>query len=77
MFALFHVEYPVDVSYTPDEKFKRWKYTTYNTIAYFWTPHLVKSKEREANGPTQTGLFDLYLDEFDEEWTTQSKNSTT
>ncbi|XVE71991.1 hypothetical protein DITRI_Ditri11bG0002500 [Diplodiscus trichospermus] len=69
---LSRVEYPVDVSYTADEKFKRWKYTTYNfTIAYFWTPHLVKSKEREAKGPTQTGLFNLYLDEFDEEWTTQ------
>ena len=69
---MFQVEYPVDVSYTPNEKFKRWKYTTYNfTIAFFWTPHLVKSKEREANGPTQTGLFNLYLDEFDEEWTTQ------
>ncbi|XP_022759964.1 protein trichome birefringence-like 19 [Durio zibethinus] len=69
---LSRVEYPLDVSYTADEKFKRWKYTTYNfTIAYLWTPHLVKSKEREANGPTQTGLFNLYLDEYDEEWTAQ------
>ncbi|XVF71066.1 hypothetical protein PTKIN_Ptkin12aG0004800 [Pterospermum kingtungense] len=69
---LSRVEYPIDVSYTPDEHFKRWKYTTYNfTIAYFWTPHLVKSKLREADGPTQTGLFNLYLDEFDVEWTTQ------
>ncbi|XP_039054444.1 protein trichome birefringence-like 19 [Hibiscus syriacus] len=70
---LSRVEYPIDVSYTPDERFKRWTYTTYNfTIAYFWTPHLVKSEEREDNrGPTQTGLFNLYLDEFDERWTTQ------
>ncbi|XP_022772051.1 protein trichome birefringence-like 19 [Durio zibethinus] len=69
---LSRVEYPVDVSYTPDEKFKRWKYTTYNfTIAFFWTPHLVKSKQTDVNGPTKTGLFNLYLDEFDEEWTTQ------
>ncbi|OMP11275.1 hypothetical protein COLO4_03922 [Corchorus olitorius] len=69
---LSRVEYPIDVSYTADERFKRWKYTSYNsTIAYFWTPHLIKSKERDANGPTQTGLFNLYLDEFDEEWTTQ------
>ncbi|XP_022770029.1 protein trichome birefringence-like 19 [Durio zibethinus] len=69
---LSRVEYPVDVSYTPDDNFKRWKYTTYNfTIAYFWTTYLVKSKQREVNGPTQTGLFNLYLDEFDEKWTTQ------
>ncbi|KAL5808250.1 hypothetical protein ACOSQ3_028941 [Xanthoceras sorbifolium] len=69
---LSRVEYPVDVSYTPDERFKRWKYTNYNfTLAIFWTPHLVKAKEADSNGPTHTGLFNLYLDEFDEEWTTQ------
>ncbi|KAK8694470.1 hypothetical protein V6N13_072021 [Hibiscus sabdariffa] len=69
---LSRVEYPIDASYTPDERFKRWKYTTYNfTVAYFWTPHLVKSEEREDSGPTQTGLFNLYLDEFDERWTTE------
>ncbi|TXG57852.1 hypothetical protein EZV62_015681 [Acer yangbiense] len=69
---LSRVEYPVDVSYTPDERFKRWKYTTYNfTLAMYWTPHLVKAKEADSNGPTHTGLFNLYLDEFDEEWTTQ------
>ncbi|KAK0585107.1 hypothetical protein LWI29_023528 [Acer saccharum] len=69
---LSRVEYPVDVSYTPDERFKRWKYTTYNfTLAIYWTPHLVKAKEADSNGPTHTGLFNLYLDEFDEEWTTQ------
>ncbi|KAI9153400.1 hypothetical protein LWI28_010762 [Acer negundo] len=67
------VEYPVDVSYMPDERFKRWKYTTYNfTLANYWSPHLVNAKEADSNGPTDTGLFnDLYLDEFDEEWTTQ------
>ncbi|KAJ8751780.1 hypothetical protein K2173_025966 [Erythroxylum novogranatense] len=69
---LSRVEYPIDVSYTPDEHFKRWRYTTYNfTIATFWTPHLVKTEQADANGPTHTGLFNLYLDEFDEEWTTQ------
>ncbi|KAK4834081.1 hypothetical protein QYF36_016515 [Acer negundo] len=62
------VEYPVDVLYMPDERFKRWKYTTYNfTLANYWSPHLVKAKEADSNGPTETGLFnDLYLDEFDE-----------
>ncbi|KAK9271824.1 hypothetical protein L1049_002189 [Liquidambar formosana] len=69
---LSRVEYPIDTSYTPDENFKRWTYKTYNfTIATFWTPHLVKAKEADPNGPTNSGLFSLYLDEFDEKWTTQ------
>lgn len=68
----FQVKYPIDVSYTPDEKFKRWLYTDYNfTVATFWSPFLVRSKEADPNGPTLTGLFNLYLDEFDEDWTTQ------
>ncbi|XVF71067.1 hypothetical protein PTKIN_Ptkin12aG0004900 [Pterospermum kingtungense] len=68
---LSRVEYPEDVSFTPNERFKRWKYTTYNfTIASFWTTHLIKSIKREANGPIQNSIFDLYLDEFDEQWTT-------
>ncbi|OWM64456.1 protein trichome birefringence-like 19 [Punica granatum] len=66
------IEYPIDVSYTKDERFKRWRYTTYNfTLASFWTPHLVKSAETDSNGPTHTGLFSLYLDETDENWTSQ------
>ncbi|KAK7316231.1 hypothetical protein VNO77_35093 [Canavalia gladiata] len=69
---LSRVEWPIDVSYTTDEYFKRWKYPSYNfTIATFWTPHLVKTKMADSNGPTHTGLFNLYLDEFDETWTTQ------
>ncbi|XP_077223148.1 protein trichome birefringence-like 19 [Tasmannia lanceolata] len=69
---LSKVAYPVDVSYTPEEKFKRWLYTDYNfTLASFWSPYLVRNKEADPNGPTLTGLFNLYLDEFDEDWTTQ------
>lgn len=70
---LSRVEYPIDVSYTKDERFKRWKYTTYNfTMATFWTPHLVKGRDSDPNGgPTNTGLFSLYLDEFDDNWSTQ------
>ncbi|XP_048434006.1 protein trichome birefringence-like 19 [Pyrus x bretschneideri] len=70
---LSRVEYPIDVSTTEDQRFIRWKYTSYNfTMATFWTPHLVKSKEATyTDGPTKTGLFELYLDEFDEAWTTQ------
>ncbi|KAH6761806.1 TRICHOME BIREFRINGENCE-LIKE 19 [Perilla frutescens var. hirtella] len=69
---LSRVEYPYDVSPTSDEHFKRWKYVNYNfTMSYFWSPFLVRSGERDADGPTHTGLFNLYLDEFDESWTTQ------
>ncbi|KAK2987461.1 hypothetical protein RJ640_012120 [Escallonia rubra] len=69
---LSRVEYPIDASYTSDENFKRWRYTSYNfTLATFWTPFLVKAREEDPNGPTHTGLFNLYLDEFDEKWTTQ------
>ncbi|KAI4352290.1 hypothetical protein L6164_006557 [Bauhinia variegata] len=69
---LSRAEWPVDVSYTPDEHFKRWKYPSYNfTIAIFTVPYLVKAKEADPNGPTKTGLFSLYLDEVDERWITQ------
>ncbi|XP_047311568.1 protein trichome birefringence-like 19 [Impatiens glandulifera] len=60
---LSRAEYPIDVSYTSDEHFKRWQYTSYNfTLAYFWTPFLVNSRT------TNTGLFNLYLDEPDDQW---------
>ncbi|KAK4758363.1 hypothetical protein SAY87_019664 [Trapa incisa] len=66
---LSKVEYPVDASYTSDEHFKRWKYQTYNfTLAIFTSPHLVKTKEADSDGPTHTGLFNLYLDEVDDQW---------
>ncbi|XP_043699424.1 protein trichome birefringence-like 19 [Telopea speciosissima] len=69
---LSRVMYPVDASYTKDEGFKRWHYTTYNyTLATFLTPYLVKAKQTDENGPTGTGLFNLYLDEFNEDWRTQ------
>ncbi|KAL6551659.1 hypothetical protein OROGR_007813 [Orobanche gracilis] len=69
---LSRVEYPMDVSPTSDEHFKRWKYVNYNfTLAYFTTPFLVRSEERDSDGPTHTGIFNLYLDEPDESWATQ------
>ncbi|XP_027922323.1 protein trichome birefringence-like 19 isoform X1 [Vigna unguiculata] len=69
---LSRVEWPIDVSYTSDEYFKRWKYPSYNfTMATFWTPHLVRSSVGDPNGPSNTGLFNLYLDEHDEKWTTE------
>ncbi|KAM1954446.1 hypothetical protein EV1_023618 [Malus domestica] len=70
---LSRVEYPIVVSSTEDQRFIRWKYTSYNfTLAAFWTPYLIKSKQvTYTEGPTKNGLFELYLDEFDEAWTTQ------
>ncbi|TKY50076.1 trichome birefringence 19 [Spatholobus suberectus] len=67
---LSRVEWPIDVSYTDDFSFKRWKYSSYNfTMATFWTPYLVRAKQADSNGV----LFNVYLDEFDEKWTTQIK----
>ncbi|XP_042485309.1 protein trichome birefringence-like 19 [Macadamia integrifolia] len=72
MCLLSRVMYPEDASYIPDEGFKRWYYTAYNfTLATFLTPYLVKVKESDPNGPMGTGLFNLYLDEFNEDWRTQ------
>ncbi|XP_065861843.1 protein trichome birefringence-like 19 [Euphorbia lathyris] len=69
---LSRVEYPIDVSNTSDEQFKTFKYPSYNfTMATFWSPHLIKSEESDTNGPTHTGLFNLYLDQLDQKWTTQ------
>ncbi|KAL5709355.1 hypothetical protein ACHQM5_020055 [Ranunculus cassubicifolius] len=69
---LSRVEYPVEVSNSPDKQSTRWKYIVYNfTIEIFWSPYLVKSREIDSKGPTNNGLFNLYLDEFDESWTTK------
>ncbi|XP_022844791.1 protein trichome birefringence-like 19 [Olea europaea var. sylvestris] len=55
---LSRVENPIDAHFNGSE------YLSYNfTIARFWSPFLVKSKEENSD------LFNLYLDEFDESWT--------
>ncbi|KAG4914819.1 hypothetical protein JHK87_052376 [Glycine soja] len=64
---LSRVEWPIDVSYTDDFSFKR-QYSSYNfTMATFWSPYLVRSKQVDSNG----GLYHVYLDEFDEIRTNQ------
>ncbi|KAK4341380.1 hypothetical protein RND71_039881 [Anisodus tanguticus] len=64
--------YPIDDSISPDENFKRWKYVDYNfTLATYWSPFLIRMNETDADGPTKTGLFNLYLDEADDKWATQ------
>ncbi|KAG6415673.1 hypothetical protein SASPL_123087 [Salvia splendens] len=42
-------------------------------MSYFWSPFLVRSGVRDDVGPTNIGLFNLYLylDELDESWTNQ------
>lgn len=63
------MEYPIDVSPTADENFKRWEYTTYNfTLASLWTPHLVRSIAVHPEGTPHPELFALHLDEPDEKW---------
>ncbi|KAI3857201.1 hypothetical protein MKW98_010615 [Papaver atlanticum] len=69
---LSKVERPTDVSYREGQEFQRWYYPTYNfTVAVFWTPYLVRATQAEANGTTNMGLINLYLDEYDLDWTTQ------
>lgn len=66
---LSRVDYPVSVP-TPNENFKLYNYTYFNfAFALFVSPHLVRTTEADPNGPTNTGLFNLYLDEFDPNWT--------
>ncbi|KAK4477520.1 hypothetical protein RD792_016749 [Penstemon davidsonii] len=69
---LSRVEYPIDVYVSPDDRFKRLNYVNYNfTLATFWSPFLIRSEERSTDGPSHTGLFNLYLDQPDQSWTTQ------
>ncbi|KAF3792033.1 trichome birefringence-like 19 protein [Nymphaea thermarum] len=68
-FQHIQVEYPEDASKGGDEKYRRWYYTSYDfTIQAMWTEFLVKGKQTDQHGPTNTGLFSLYLDEPDEQW---------
>ncbi|KAK3007299.1 hypothetical protein RJ639_016281 [Escallonia herrerae] len=70
---LSRVVYPVDVSDTSDENFKRWEYRSYNfTIVKFWSPYLVRTQMTNPNDTTRP--FNLFLDEYDKSWTTQIEN---
>lgn len=70
---LSKVTYLVDVSpATADDKSRRYHYPTHNfTLANLWSPYLVKAHEADPNGPTLTGLYKLYLDEPDTNWTSK------
>lgn len=57
---------------TSDDKSRRYFYPTHNfTLANIWSPYLVKAHDADPNGPVLTGLYDLYLDEPDTNWTTK------
>ncbi|KAA8547833.1 hypothetical protein F0562_004262 [Nyssa sinensis] len=68
---LASVASPVDVSYVPDTRFRRWLYPDYNfTMAALWSPLLTKVREADDAGNfSRTSLMNLYLDEADEAWT--------
>ncbi|KAL5723457.1 hypothetical protein ACHQM5_006857 [Ranunculus cassubicifolius] len=69
---LSKVEKPVDVSYSSEIQSTRWKYTNHNfTIENFWSPFLVKTRLDDPEVPIHERLFHVYLDEFDESWTTK------
>ncbi|KAL2499792.1 Protein trichome birefringence-like 19 [Abeliophyllum distichum] len=61
--------YPLDLSDATDQN-KRYEYTDYNfNISMFWSPYLVKTEKTNPNDVTRP--FKLFLDEFDENWTTK------
>uniref|UniRef100_M8CXB7 Uncharacterized protein n=1 Tax=Aegilops tauschii TaxID=37682 RepID=M8CXB7_AEGTA len=54
---------------SPREKHTLYYYREYNfTVASFWVPYLVRHEMIEDDGPTHTGLWNLYLDEPEEVW---------
>ncbi|EOA22444.1 hypothetical protein CARUB_v10003090mg [Capsella rubella] len=68
---LSRVEYPEDISPSPNTDFKVWNYTSYNfTLHAMWSPFLVKSTKLDPTDP-KSNFFNLYLDEYDTEWTSQ------
>ncbi|KAL3525645.1 hypothetical protein ACH5RR_014017 [Cinchona calisaya] len=69
MCLLSRVVYPLDVSTTNVEN-KHWVYKDYNfNISLFWAPYLVRSERTDLNDVTRP--FNLYLDEFDKNWTSK------
>ncbi|XWS46435.1 hypothetical protein CRYUN_Cryun14cG0066300 [Craigia yunnanensis] len=75
---LADVTYPEDISHkfsSDINYFKRWFYADYKfTLATFWSPFLVKSRDADADGHSFNSLMSLYLDEADEAWTNEIEN---
>ncbi|PWA49321.1 PMR5 N-terminal domain, PC-Esterase [Artemisia annua] len=67
---LSRVAYPNDVTNSSDQNFRRYEYPEYNfNISIFWSPYLVNTERTDQQDITQP--FRLYLDEFDESWSSQ------
>ncbi|VFQ79544.1 unnamed protein product [Cuscuta campestris] len=69
---LSRITYPSDISNTDNRRSLVYRDYDFN-ITLFWSPYLVKTgvtySESNKDNP-----FDLYLDEFDESWTTKIKD---
>ncbi|KAJ3693258.1 hypothetical protein LUZ60_008738 [Juncus effusus] len=75
MCLLLRVTYAEEVSSKTDEKSTQFFFPTHNfTVANIWSPYLVRSHQADPTGPTRTGLFNLYLDEPDSNWTSRVTN---
>ncbi|KAL6994045.1 hypothetical protein U1Q18_012152 [Sarracenia purpurea var. burkii] len=70
---LSRVEEPVDVSEIPyGSQFKRYEFRNNNfTVEIFWSPYLVRTTQSDPSDAALTRPFNLFLDEFDEQWTTK------
>lgn len=68
---LLRVTHAVDASPIQESKlFQRYHFPTHNfTVASLWSPFLVRAQQADPNGSILTGLFSLYLDEPDTNWT--------
>ncbi|XWS30645.1 hypothetical protein CRYUN_Cryun23aG0003600 [Craigia yunnanensis] len=75
---LADVAYPEDISHkfsSDINYFKRWFYADYKfTLAAFWSPFLVKSRDADPDGHSFNSLMNIYLDEADEAWTNEIEN---
>ncbi|KAK6128817.1 hypothetical protein DH2020_037453 [Rehmannia glutinosa] len=66
---LSRVANPVDLSGPLDQN-KRYEYREHDfNISMFWAPYLVKTSKTDPNDEKRP--FKLYLDEFDDHWTTR------
>ncbi|KAI3462828.1 hypothetical protein Pfo_019491 [Paulownia fortunei] len=66
---LSRVANPVDLS-DPLDQNKRYEFREHDfNISMFWAPYLVKTERTDPNDEKRP--FNLYLDEFDEHWTTR------
>ncbi|KAG8384539.1 hypothetical protein BUALT_Bualt04G0128400 [Buddleja alternifolia] len=66
---LSRVAYPIDFS-DPTDQNKRYEYKEHDfNISMFWAPYLVRTGKLDPNNEKRP--FNLYLDEYDQHWTTK------